>query len=140
MSRLYYEQDAIGGKSLERSRKDGAKNYLEKVAKLVPSEILAAYMTMVGLVSSIKLVPEEHHFWIYMAIFLVCIPITIWYLSFQSEKGRPRATHIILSSIAFIIWAYAISGHVVWPDIYDTGIAGIVLVLFSLVSGKIPLK
>ena len=63
MSRLYYDQPVPGEEAKLISRKDGAKNYLEKVAKLVPSEVLAAYMTMVGLVASIRKVPEAHHFW-----------------------------------------------------------------------------
>jgi len=140
MSRLYYDQQAAISADIKPSRTEGTKGYLEKVAKLVPSEVLAAYMTMIGLVSSIRKIPEMHHFWIYIGIFLICIPITIWYLHFQAEKDKPKITHIIVSTFAFVIWAYAISGHVVWPQVYDTGIASIVLVLFSLISGKIPLK
>jgi hypothetical protein len=139
MSRLYYDQEAKSA-DVRVSRTEGTKGYLEKVAKLVPSEVLAAYMTMIGLVSSIRKIPEIHHFWIYIGIVVICLPITIWYLLFQAEKGRPKTTHIIVSTFAFIIWAYAISGHVVWPQMYDTGIASIILVLFSLISGKIPLK
>jgi len=140
MSRLYYDQQKLAVPGDRVSRTEGTKGYLEKVAKLVPSEVLAAYMTMIGLVSSIRKIPEQHHFWIYLGVFAVCIPITIWYLHFQAEKGRPKTTHIIVSTFAFIIWAYAISGYVVWPEGYDTGIASIILVLFSLISGKIPLK
>ena len=139
MSRLYYDKPTTTPK-LKSGKGGDSKDYLEKVAKLIPSEIVAGYITMIGLVSSIKLIPESGHLWFYIGIFLICILFTIWYMNFQAEKGKPKVIHIVVSTVAFIVWAYTVSGHVIWPEIYDPAIASIILVLFSLVSGKIPLS
>jgi hypothetical protein len=37
------------------------------------------------------------------------------------------------------VWAYAISGATLLPDWHDAAVAAIVLVVFSLVSGLVPL-
>ena len=61
-------------------------------------------------------------------------------MNFQAEKKKPKKTHIFVSAIAFIVWAYIVSGQMLGPGIHDPAIASILLVLFSLVRGKIPLS
>jgi hypothetical protein len=48
--------------------------------------------------------------------------------------------HLIISTVAFGIWAYAISGNVVLgPPGFQYALAGIALLLFTFISGFIPL-
>ncbi len=138
MSRLYYEGPGLET-PMGTQESSAGKAYLEKVAKLVPSEIIAGYLAMIGFVPSIKLIPETNFGTVYLILFLVCLALTAWYIKYQAEQGRPYMKHLIVSVIAFVIWAYTTSGHLVFPDFHDTAIASIVLVIFSLVSGKIPL-
>jgi hypothetical protein len=152
MSRLYYEsertaQSVPGGEfdtskrgfKLERADSDSeVKSFLEKVAKLVPSEVIAGYITLVGFISasrnaSIK-VP------LYGIAFILCLMLTPIYLNSQAEPNKPKRTHLVLSTLAFIIWAYATSGQQIIPSIYDPAVGSCALVAFSLVSGVIPLR
>ena len=137
MSRLYYEASTTTP-GLKNGDSEGAKEYLEKVAKLIPGEIIAGYITLIGLVPSIK--DNGLHTWFYGGIFLLCLFLTPYYLNKQAEKGKPKTVHLILSTIAFVLWAYAVSGGAVWPAIHDPGIASILLGAYSLISGKIPLS
>jgi RsiW-degrading membrane proteinase PrsW (M82 family) len=139
MSRLYYEK-SVDAPDVRAGNGGGAKEYLEKVTKLIPSEIVAGYIALIGFVPMIRLIPEDKHFWVYIGVFIACVILTIWYMNYQSEENKPKTVHIIVSTCAFIIWAYTISGNIVWPEIHDPAIASIILIIFSLISGKIPLS
>ena len=143
MGRLFYEKPALEKGILppKESESENTQNttlkYLEKVSKLVPSEIVAGYIALVGLVPNIHF--EGVKPWIYLGIFVVCLFLTPVYLNLQAESGKPKRNHLFISSIAFIVWAYTISGNFIIPQYYDSAIASIVLILFSLISGVIPL-
>jgi Na+/glutamate symporter len=139
MARLYYEKSVLAP-DVKADKGGGTKEYLEKITKLIPSEIIAGYIAAIGFVPMIQFISEENHFWVYIGIFIACVLITIFYMNYQSEENKPKMTHIILSTCAFIVWAYTISGNVVWPEIHDAAFASIILIIFSLISGKIPLS
>lgn len=144
MSRLYYEQPvgasaaqgASGRSATERS--GGAGRFLEKVAKLVPSEIVAGYLVLIGFVPLVR--AESWKPWIHAAVFLLCLVLTPIYLNRQAEPGKPKRTHLIVSTCAFVVWAYATSGALVVGPYYDPAVASIALVGFTLVSGAIRLR
>lgn len=115
-----------------------AQSYLEKVAKLVPSEVIAGYLAMVGFVPSIE--NEGVKPTVLWSIFGLCLILTPLYLNSQSEQGRPKNIHLIVSTIAFVVWAYATTGDKLLPAFYQAAIGSIVLVAFSLISGLIPLN
>jgi hypothetical protein len=117
---------------------NGAKIYLEKISKLIPSEVLAGYLTLVGLVAAIH--HPELHSSFYYGSFLLCLVLTPLYLNYQAEGNKPKLTHLIISTVAFMVWAYAMSGDKVFTRFYDPAAASAVLVVFTLVSGVVPLK
>lgn len=136
MSRLYYEESIA--RPVMRSRRAGSQEYLEKVAKLVPAEIIAGYIALVGFVPLIRM--TDLHPWFFAAGFLLCLVLTPVYLNSQAEQDRPKSRHLVVSTIAFVLWAYAVSGSVAWPGIHDSAIASFLLAAFTLASGRIPLS
>ena len=144
MSRLYYEEPlhtsaAAGASSRSATeRSGGTKHFLEKVAKLVPSEIVAGYLVLVGPVPLVRVGSWKP--WLNAAVFLLCLVLTPIYLNRQADPGRPKRTHLIVSTCAFVVWAYATSGALVVGHYYDPAVASIALVGFTLVSGAIRLR
>ena len=135
MSRLYYDRPAT--RAWLASGVDSRKEYLEKVARLIPGEIVAGYLTLIGFVPLLR--QEWPHWAFYLGIFLLCLILTPFYLNYLADENKPKVTHLIVSTLAFIFWAYAVSGTVLCPNIYDPALASILLICFSLVSGIIPL-
>jgi len=143
MGRLYYEKqiDLTQPKAFEGEGQD-FNDYLNKVARLVPSEIIAGYLTMIGFVGSIKNMQAQNIItWVVFAISIVLTPI---YLNNVADADKPKRNHLILSTIAFLVWAYVTTGRqllaTISPDIFDQAVASIVLVAFSLISAVVPLN
>lgn len=144
VSRLYYEDlhtgqtKEPGERNMATRAKRDAKSYLDKVARLVPTEIVAGYLAMIGFLGSFENVSIR--IWASLGIFSFCLVLTPLYFYALSEKGRPKIVHLAVSTAAFVIWAYATTGSIVSPQIYHPSVAGILLVAFSLISGLIPLR
>ena len=136
MPRLYYDKPP--GTGTMSSATNNTKEFGGKVAKLIPVEIIAGYLPLIGLVEAVKL--ENLRPGLYILVFVVCLAMVPIYLNWQSEKDKPKRVHIIVSTLAFPIWAYAVSGHIILPQFYDGALANIILGLFTLITGWIPLK
>lgn len=128
-------------------------NYMERVAKLVPSEVLAAYLAIESLVtkrltesaspaaadstaSSVGVVVSYivSYRTLAAASFVALLVFNVFYLLRSRTVGQPFVGHIVLSCIAFIVWVYAVKGSVLYP-LYDPTVAGILVILFTLGLG-----
>ena len=113
-------------------------SYLERVAKYVPAEIVAAYLAIIGFAVN---VPSGKLTAMILA-FAVCLVATPLYLWRMGKESKVKTVHLIISSIAFVDWAFAVggAGGIFGADgrnIYDPTWASIALVIFTLASGLI---
>lgn len=141
MSRLYYESSQETRFLKNRESGQGrSRSYLEKVSSLVPAEIIAGYLAMIGFLDKHdnSVVVEKQGFLI--GIFVLCLILTPLYLNFQADKDKPKIVHLVISSVAFVVWAYVTSGEKFSGLIYDSDIASVILIAFSLVSALVPLN
>ncbi|WP_394666424.1 hypothetical protein [uncultured Chryseobacterium sp.] len=144
MGRLYYEKqnDPLQPKAVAGEKED-FNNYLDKVTRLIPTEVIAGYLTMIGFAETIKNEKTQNIFiWF---IFLIGLALTPLYLNNVAESDKPKRNHLILSTLAFVIWCYVTTGKLLLEtislgDIYEPAIASITLVSFSLISAIIPLN
>jgi hypothetical protein len=138
MGRLFYDKSNTSIQPRVASGEEKKVNdYLDKVSKLIPSEVIAGYLAMFGLVPLVQ--KTDIHSTVFWIIFWLCQILTPIYLNSQSEKGKPKRNHLIISSIAFTVWAYVTTGKTLVPDFYDAAIGSIILIAFSLISAIIPL-
>jgi hypothetical protein len=150
----------------------GADNYLERVIKYIPSEIVAAYVALDGIffegaergtavagaadpaasaaaggatMAAPGILEAFSSAQIGAAIFAICLiftPIYIWSQSRQGGGTLPWRLQALISTIAFVIWAYATKGMIFFHsdqllsmNVYDSRLAAAVLIFFTLVSG-----
>lgn len=152
MSRLYYEKPKFtpADKNLKGTdatppptppNNSGILEYLNKVATLVPSEIIAGCLAMQGFAGTIT-EPKQHGFYIW-AVFAFGLILTPLYLNKVADKGRPKTRHLILSAFAFVVWSYVTSGEALQATITDMhyypAFASGLLIAFSIASALIPL-
>ena len=132
---------------------DAQDNYMERVAKLVPSEILAGYLAIENLITRpqvqtgsssaapssltssdllVSYVVEGR--WLAISTFVVLLIFNVIYLFRSRTPGEPYRGHIFLSSIAFLVWVYATKGTALYP-LYHPTLAGVLVILFTLGVG-----
>jgi hypothetical protein len=116
-------------------------NYLARVVKLIPSEVIATYLAIGNVIPALSEGHWEHSgSWINFTFFWIATPIVL-FIAGKAENKRPSVTHLTMSTIAFPIWAYNVAGSV---DLYGLqfrpAMAGIMLILFTFITGFIPLE
>lgn len=144
VARLFYEKTPPKKREFPTMNSEinlghGGKNsYSEKVSKSIPAEIVAVYVSIQSLIPQISFVGVHSFF--YWAIFCLCLLATPAYFFLLSEKSKPRKIHIFVSTVAFVVWAYAISGAALVPNLFDPSIASIFLIIFTFGVGFVPYK
>ena len=81
-------------------------DYKDRLVKLIPTEIITAYVTIRGLVSGSGVQGNKQLLiWIVFAVLLIINPLYLYYVTQVKKVGQ-----IIFSSIAFVLWVMVIGG------------------------------
>jgi hypothetical protein len=133
----------MGGADGQAHSAPVADNYLERIAKYVPGEVLAFFIFInvileqaqkTGGKSAVMAgVPVTTVAQGALLIGLVLTPLFVWYVH---EEGDAWFTNALVSTLAFPFWAYAL-GAVAFNDYWDGNLAAILLATFTVVSGLI---
>jgi hypothetical protein len=118
-------------------------NYLERIAKYVPAEVLAfsifinaildQAMRSGGNVPMMVGIPVITIAIVALIAGMMAAPFFVWYVH---EEGDAWVTNAVVSFFAFPFWCYAL-GAVAFTDYRDGNLAAILLATFTVVSGLI---
>lgn len=112
-------------------------DYLSRVAKYIPGEIVATYLSLIGIMKTVD--PHDEAkipaLWV---IFIVCFLLTPAYFWKMTEQGHPKLRHILISSGAFLVWAYALGGVFESMGWHKPWLASVILALYTLLAGLVP--
>jgi len=115
--------------------KKAVQDYLERVAKYVPAEIIAAYLTGLPVVTATTTEDTTGRTVLYGVLLLGCVIFTPLYIKFMAEDNQPRRTQQWIGIAAMLIWAYSIGGFFTDIGWYHAGVAALTIIFFSLGTG-----
>jgi len=116
--------------------------YSDKLVKLIPSEIIGAYMVLSNILgstagsmqASVKPFPVTDNDLkpiLLQVVFFVLLILTPVYLKKISKVNN--VAQLIVTTVSFIIWVYTLGGPFIVWGIYYSLIGSVVLVLWSVV-------
>jgi hypothetical protein len=119
---------------------DTLRDYGERVAKYVPAEILAFYTAAVSLIGTADEAASKR-LWLFGTVGLFFLIATPLWLGRFTDNRHVKHTNQVMGVFAFTIWAYAFPlGWFKDKDYYDPIIAGLLLIIFSVVSAFVTPK
>lgn len=104
-------------------------DYKDRLVKLIPSEIVTAYITILGLISGAA--GEGNKTTLLWVVFLVLVVLTPFYLYFISKVTK--IAQIIFTTVAFVIWVVVAGSP--FPTLlgYSASFIGsIILIIYTL--------
>jgi len=115
-----------------RTGVNAGDGYLEALLKNMPSEMLANYLAVTGMVAGSNIAPAWA-LWLIWGVFLVATPFYLWLVKPGSETApRPWWQIWMFSPVSFLVWSVTTSGP--WAMIENAQLlGGILVVLLSLV-------
>ncbi|MDJ0580694.1 hypothetical protein [Crocosphaera sp.] len=115
------------------AKTEGAKldGYFDKLLKYIPTEIVGGWIAITGLIKSASNIPTNTILWILLAIFT---GLTALYILKQTEEANKPAAikQTTISSIAFIVWVFAIGEPFDSLSFYNPIYGSILLILYNL--------
>ena len=92
---------------LQMQMQDAPPNdFKDRLIKLIPAEIIAAYITISGLIISFSEgdpnADKSNLLWIIILVLMIFTPVYLVKVSGVSKKGQ-----ILFSTIGFLVWAFA---------------------------------
>jgi hypothetical protein len=123
--------------------------YSTTLVKLIPSELVAAYSAVLGLLKVSDSTMPAKHFQAIMiqgadiiegvlwAVFWVVTLLTPLYL--RKIQGVTSVTQLSFTTCSFVIWAYSLGGIFELKQWYQPLLGGIVLILWTLIIPLIPI-
>jgi hypothetical protein len=120
-----------------------ADNYLERITKYVPAEVIAFFIFINAILDQATRTGGKSAMMAGFPVMtiatgalilaMVLTPLFVWYVR---EEGDAWFMNAFVSTLAFPFWAYAL-GAVAFSDYRDGNFAAILLATFTVVSGLI---
>jgi FtsH-binding integral membrane protein len=121
-----------------------ADQYLDKVVKYVPADVVAAWTAAVAVINGTVGIPT---IWVLLICLIVGLGITYWWTLRQTaEKDQPPATkQALIATVAFLVWVLALGDlndvltgiKLGESSLWNAAYAKLILIGFTLVSGRL---
>jgi hypothetical protein len=114
------------------------EDYLGRVVKYIPAEIVTLYVSAIGIVPDTNL-NRNTFLWGIFAFCAVGTPVFMSLVTRDANK-KPLLTQVILATVAFPIWAYALGGIFTTTPGYAPFIGSLLLMAATFLFGLIEPK
>jgi len=116
-------------------KRKGGEDYLGRLAKYIPAEIIGLYLATSGAIPhEPRKAPDQTAMWIIFAINFAFVPAYLLFATTRDKKA-PLWPQVILASIAFPIWVFAIGGPFKELGWYQEWIASVTLTFTTVAFG-----
>jgi hypothetical protein len=109
--------------------------YYDKAVKLVPTEIVGAYMVLAGVIGVGTATPTAPAdslsrvlIQVVFFVLLIMTPLYLWKIAKVGNKVQ-----LIVTTLAFVLWIYTLGGPFSVWGLYEPKVAAVLLTLWSLV-------
>jgi hypothetical protein len=114
----------------------GGDNFIDRVAKYIPAEIVAAYLALQGIVTAAFAEADQQRFiWLLVVVGFLLIVTPLYLRRLAVADGLPWGLQAIIAEVALLIWVYALAILPQAAGFYNGALAAGVLVAFTLLAG-----
>lgn len=117
--------DASASSASRITSRDG---YFDRLFKYIPAELVAGYIFVLGTVKQLTDAEEAKlvH-WLIFAVFAILTPLYLYRVQKVVKAGQ-----LIISTISFAVWVFALGGPFALTDWYNPVYGSILLPVFTL--------
>ena len=126
----------VSTKSYEAAGGPAADTYFDKVVKYIPADIVGAWTAVTGLITGATKVSSTTVLWIVFVVGVVLTAAWTWKQTTE-PKRKTAVTQIVISTIAFVVWVFALGGPFATWGFYNPVYGSLLLIGYTLVVGVI---
>lgn len=114
----------------DRSATDAFKEYLDRLLRMIPGEVVGLYMIGSGFI------PAEYSNWLigWSILCLVLVFIVRWFGTADPKADKkPQPVPVLIAAGAFVIWLYWLGGPFIILKIHKPFIGSLLVLVWSFV-------
>lgn len=137
--RGFYDPDESTASSKEYARREepqekedtttinveGKDDYFNRLLKYIPAEIVGLYLTLVNIISTQS--DTKRISWFVFGICLALTPLYLWRV-----LKVLKSTQLIISTLSFVVWAYALGGPFKESGLFSNTFAAVLLPIYTV--------
>lgn len=100
-------------------------DYTSRLLKYIPTEVIALYLTLASLIRSVEETGISWEWFIFL-VGVIATPLYLWRL-----QRVHKTLQLVLSTVAFIVWVFAIGGPFAQLAWYAPVYGGILLCIYT---------
>ncbi len=111
---------------------EGFKQYLDRLLKMIPAEVIGLYLIGSGVVPPDQPVGSM----IWAGICLILVVMVRMYATADRSKHKPKPPQpvsVLISSIAFVIWVYSLGGPFEKLNLYVPWIGSLAVLVWTFI-------
>lgn len=110
--------------------------YVSKLIKLIPAESIGLFVTIDNIIKSTRANANPIPDTVSWITFIVLIGVTVFitYLTSNNKNLKIAYKQIIISTIAFIVWVFALGGPFLLCSWYRSEYGAIILPIYSVLA------
>ena len=101
------------------------QDYQDRLLKLIPSEIVGAYMVLQGII------PAAQAKWATTVVSGILFLLTPLYLN--RLQNVQRISQLLVTTVSFAVWVYSLGGPFQYWGWYQSWLGSVVLILWTLI-------
>jgi len=109
--------------------------YLDRLAKYIPAEIVGLYLFAAGVIPQTGGGRPVTALWIVFGVCFALTPAYMYVVTRREGHGKALWLQVVLATIAFPVWVFAIGGPFLSVAWYQSWIASIVLAFVTFGFG-----
>lgn len=108
----------------------GLKDYLERLLKLIPGEVVGIYLIGVGLIPTTYKIPltTVPGLWGWTGICLVLVLIA---RAYGTADPKPQWLAVFVALVSFVIWVYTIGGPFAASGLYVSWLGSLLVLVWT---------
>jgi hypothetical protein len=108
----------------------GTDQYVDKLFKYIPADVTAGWIAVTGLLSQLSN-PSSALLWVLFVIFVAFAALWTWRQT-RLAGAPPAIVQIIIATIAFIVWVFALGGPFATLPWWNSVYGAILLIVYTL--------
>jgi hypothetical protein len=114
---------------------EGVKDYLERLIKLIPGEVISLYLVGKGVISSGNDAQTPMSYWILWTVFSLVAVFLVRMLGTADPKEGQSAQFpaVVISCVSFLVWVYSMGDLFKLLNVYEPKLASLMVLCWSFV-------
>lgn len=117
----------------------GTDGFFDRVLKYIPADVVGGWVAVTGILGADNAAEDPNKTsvqWISFGAFVLLA--ALWtYVQTRSPGKPPAVTQVLVSTLAFAVWVFALGGPFAELDWYRQHYGSITLIVFTLAVGAL---